>query len=223
MRCGPAMDLLIGQASAPSMKEVKQKEFQPKHGIEKLKDYSVAPAEDFWKQFPKMSWQEAQDTKCGIDHGVLWELGRQVDYPDMASLQAACRDLEHGARLGVSTEHYMASSSTNAISALECGEEVTDALAGWVHSKFAMGPFDPDEVPFEMIRKSGLMTKKKPDGSVRIIVNLSKGKPHAVNEGIDKKKYHTRMSSTEEWVRILWRCGRDSRFCKIDWKEKRFR
>ena len=213
------MELLITQASAPFMAEGKQKEFQAKHGITKLKDYSVAPTDDFWEQFPKMSWEEAKHTKCGINSGLLLELGRQVDYPDMASLQAAYRDLEQGARLGVSPEHYMASSSTNAPSALECGEEVTDALAGWVKSKFAMGPFGPDEVPFETIRKSGLMTKKKPDGSVRIIVNLSKGKPEAVNKGIDKEKYHTRMSSTEEWVRILWRCGRDSRFCKVDWKE----
>ena len=222
MKCGLAMNMLIERASSPSLTEVRQKEFQPKHGIMKLDDYSVSPPEEFWDQFPKVSWDEARNMKGGINPALLWELGRQVDYPDQASLRAACRDLEQGARLGVSTEHYMASSSTNAISALECGEKVTDALAGWLHSKYAMGPFEPEEVPFGMIRTSGLMTKKKPDSSVRIIVNLSKGKPQAVNEGIDKTKYHTLMSSREEWVRILWRCGRDNRFCKVGWKENRF-
>ena len=219
MKCGIAMNMLIERANSPSMTEVRQKEFQPKHGIMKLEDYAISPPEEFWEQFPKVSWEEAKTIKASIDPALLWELGRQVDYPDLASLRAACRDLEQGARLGVSPEHFMASHSTNALSALECGEEVTDALAGWLNSKYAVGPFEPKEVPFEMIRTSGLMTKKKPDSSVRIIVNLSKGKPQAVNEGIDKAKYHTVMSSTEEWVRILWRCGRDSRFCKVDWKE----
>ena len=217
MRSRAALELLDHQSKAPYPVPPPKKEFVPKHNIKKLSDYAVPPNEDFWKDFPYLSWEEAKNIKGKIDYKLLWKLGTQVGYPNLNKLRAACVDLEEGARLGVSPDHYVASTSTNAISALEEGERVTDALAGWVKSKFAMGPFEPDQLPFEMSRISGLMTKEKPDGSVRIIVNLSKGKPSAVNDGIDKKNYETLMSSTEAWVAVMWRCGTDCRFCKLDW------
>ena len=218
LRAHGALELLIQQAEAPYPTQPVKGKFVPKHNIQKLSDYTVPPDESFWENFPSVSWEEAANIKGKIDYDLLWELGEQLDYPDLNSLKAACRDLEEGARLGVSPDHHMASTSTNALSALEHGEMVTDALAGWLESKFAMGPFSPEEVPFKMFRLSGLMTKGKPDGSVRIIVNLSKGNPCAVNDGIDKKDYETIMSSTEAWVRVMWRCGVDCRFCKMDWR-----
>ena len=51
----------------------------------------------------------------------------------------------------------------------------------------------------------------------RIIVNLSKGNPYSVNEGIRKEEFPTAMSSTTAWIRILWRCGRNCKFAKCDW------
>ena len=61
------------------------------------------------------------------------------------------------------------------------------------------------------------MTKIKPNGSVRPILNFSKGVPKSLNEGINSKDFPTVMSSTENWVRVLLRCGKGARFCKNDW------
>ena len=52
-----------------------------------------------------------------------------------------------------------------------------------------MGPFYENDVPFEANRVSGLMAKLKLDGSVKLILNLSKGDPYSVNEGIDAKYF----------------------------------
>ena len=197
--------------------EPTKKEFKPKNNIPQLSDYSVSPDESFWSEFPSVTWEEAKLSKCKIDYKLLYQLGIQEGYPDENRLSEACKDLEEGARLGVSPSYYMNSTSTNAISAIQYGYEVTDALADWLQHKYAMGPFNIDQVPFNMTRISGLMTKIKPNGSVRIILNLSKGKPSAVNDGINKANYKTIMSSNKAWIRILWRCGMDCRFCKLDW------
>ena len=50
-----------------------------------------------------------------------------------------------------------------------------------------MGPFYENDVPFEANRVSDLMAKLKLDGSARLILNVSKGDPYSVNEGIDAK------------------------------------
>ena len=127
------------------------------------------------------------------------------------------RDLKEGVRLGVKEEFKVSSVSNNAASSMEYGEQVTDALVGWLHEGFAIGPFDTEEVPFEKTRISGVMCKIKPTGSARVIINMSKGKPFSVNEGIDKTDFPTAMSSTRAWIRIMIRCGRNCKFMKSDW------
>ena len=80
-----------------------------------------------------------------------------------------------------------------------------------------MGPFTKDSIPFKESRISGLMVKLKPDGSARMILNLSKGTPYSVNEGIKSSDFPTLMSSTQEFVRVLNRCGKGALMTKIDW------
>ena len=82
---------------------------------------------------------------------------------------------------------------------------------------FVIGPFKEKEVPFNVTKVSGIMWRMKPNGKARIIINLSKGHPMSVNEGIDKMDFPTAMSSTKAWVRILLRCGPNSIFAKCDW------
>ena len=54
-------------------------------------------------------------------------------------------------------------------------------------------------MPLELIPKNakinGIMTKPKPNGSVRIILNLSSPIGNCVNEGIDTDNFPTVMSS----------------------------
>ena len=80
-----------------------------------------------------------------------------------------------------------------------------------------MGPFEEDNIPFKANRFSRLMVKLKPDGSARLILNLSKGDPFSVNEGIDSLDFPSVMSSTTEFVRVLNRNGKGALMTKIDW------
>ena len=62
--------------------------------------------------------------------------------------------------------------------AYDFGEWVTDSLGKVLQEGYIMGPFYENDVPFEANRFSGLMAKLKPDGSARLILNLSKGDPY---------------------------------------------
>ena len=126
-------------------------------------------------------------------------------------LEKVCTDLKEGARLGVSEDCRVPTTITNAPSALDHGEEVTDALIYWQNEKYAIGPFDENK------KNSGLMCKMKPNGKAWIFVNLSKEKPVSVNKGIDKKKFPTAIFSTTAWIRIMLRCGKNCRFSECDW------
>ncbi len=59
----------------------------------------------------------------------------------------------------------------------------------------------------------------KPNGSVRIILNLSSPEGLSVNEGIDEKDFPATMSSTLKWIRVLNRAGRNCRMTKVDWSD----
>ena len=81
--------------------------------------------------------------------------------------------------MGVSThactfpEQYRAqSSSTNAPSAFEFGNRVSDSLCKLMRVGYIMGPFDEHSLPFGQSRVSGLMVKLKHDGSVRMMVGI---------------------------------------------------
>ena len=197
--------------------EIKQKAFVPKHPNKKLNDYSKCPYKEFWDDIEKVEWDNIAGNKGKIDVDKLEELAEEFGFPNEAILSAVVGDLRHGARIGVSDGYRVPSTSTNAPSALEHGEEVTDALLQWVEEGLVIGPYDPGEVPFDRTKVSGLMCRLKPNGKARIIINLSKGKPMSVNEGIRKEDFPTAMSSTTAWIRIMLRCGRNCRFAKCDW------
>ena len=90
--------------------------------------------------------------------------------------------------------------STNAPSAFEYGEHVTDA--DWITKKFAYEPIPIESLPASA-KINGMMTKLKPTGTVRIILNLSSPIGNCVNEGINKDDFPTIMSSTTKWLRAL--------------------
>ena len=85
------------------------------------------------------------------------------------------------------------------------------AICEWLHKGYASGPLNRQEIPFEVIKLSGLMTNIKPNGSVRVILNLSKGDPCCVNDGIDKVEFPTLMGSRV--LNMLNSCGRGAEFC----------
>ena len=201
MRGQTALELMIRNENA-MIPEIKKKLFVPKHQAMKLEDYSVKPPGEFWCNVRKVGWEEMRTKRSNIDADKLELLALQTGYMKTDILRKVINDLRYGAKIGVSENYRVESSSTNAPSAIECGEKVTDALLEWLEEGCVIGPFEPDEVPFDKRKISGLMCWIKPNGKARIIVNLSKGKPFSVNEGINKDDFPTAMSSTSAWIRI---------------------
>jgi hypothetical protein len=64
---------------------------------------------------------------------------------------------------------------------------------------------------------NGIMCRQKPNGSARIILNLSSPAGGCVNDGICSDDFPTTMSSTKLWLRVLDRAGRRALMLKLDW------
>ena len=128
------------------------------------------------------------------------------------------QDLTEGANIGCKHPFRQPSVSTNAPSSYEFGPHVSDAIADWLKKGFAYGPVSLDEAP-PGVKINGIMCKQKPNGSVRIILNLSSPLGASVNEGIDEKEFPATMSSTTKWIRVLNRAGRGCLMAKVDWSD----
>ena len=57
-------------------------------------------------------------------------------------LDKVLKDLRHMARIGVEEAYRVPSTSSNAPSAIECGEEVIDSLLDWIEDGYVIEPFD---------------------------------------------------------------------------------
>jgi hypothetical protein len=121
-----------------------------------------------------------------------------------------------GADIGCKGAARQPTVSRNAVSTLEFAEQVTDAVADWLVSGFAAGPFHPSSRPANA-KVNGMMCRQKPNGSARIILNLSAPKGSSVNDGIDSDEFPTTMSSTQKWLAVLDKAGRKCLMVKLDW------
>jgi hypothetical protein len=139
-----------------------------------------------------------------------------LNYQNKDLLEAVCTDLTRGADIGCKGAARRATVSGNADSTREFGEHVTDAVADWLVSGFAAGPFLPAVRPANA-KVNGMMCRQKPNGSVRIILNLSAPKGSSVNDGIDSDDFPTTMSSTQKWLAVLDKAGRNCLIVKLDW------
>jgi hypothetical protein len=91
---------------------------------------------------------------------------------DVVRLDTVCNDLQFGADIGCAVGFRGPTRSKNAASAFEYPHQVTDAIATWVVKGFVLGPVPEAELP-EEAKVNGIMCRPKPDGAVRIILNLS--------------------------------------------------
>jgi hypothetical protein len=137
---------------------------------------------------------------------------------DMERVEVVCRDLQFGADIGCAAEFRVPTRSKNAASALEYPRQVTDAVASWIKKGFAMGPVREEDLPAEA-KVSGIMCRPKPDGGVRIILNLSSPAGLSVNDGIDSAEFPAKMSSTGKWLEVLEKAGRRFLMLKMDWSD----
>ena len=202
-------------ANAPLPALPEPKVFKPKLDLPRLACYRANAPDSFWEKFPS---NLAQHTTSLVDHLALARLAEQTRYPHHDVLGKVLKDLESGAVIGCKPPFRVASRATNAPSAYADGYKVTDAIGTWLVKGFACGPLHPSAVP-PTAKFSGIMTRAKPDGSVRIILNLSAPAGRSVNDGIDSGEFPTSMSSTRQWLEVLHRTGQGALICKCDWSD----
>jgi len=192
-----------------------KKEFKPKFGMPELVRYDAGHPEGFWEKFPENKRTKGESM---IDGVKLWELANTHGCGDWDRLFTVCKDLKQGANIGCKGENRLPTISKNAKSAFKFGAQVTDAIADWVNKGFAIGPIREEDVPPEA-KINSILCREKPNGSVRVILNLSKPKGLSVNDGIDKEEFPAEMSSTEKWIAVLAQAGKGAWMMKIDWSD----
>ena len=200
-------------ASLPSLEVPPQKIFTPKMGLPRLESYGrVCPGEAYWNNWPS---NQERVGRSRIDGEKLRLLATEAGIRNTITLDRVVEDLRHGARIGCQGVFREPSVSKNTPMAYEAGEQVSDAVSEWVREGYARGPVDKKDLP-EDAKVSGIMTKIKPNGSVRVILNLSSPVGRSVNEGIDNSQFPASMSSTTKWLRILHRAGKNCYIVKFD-------
>ena len=198
------------------MYELELKEFVPKcPEIPIVKDYRVISDMNFWDRFPKNHCCPAEP---GIDAKALKGL---IDTFGVTQPDEAERVLEwtrRGAEVGCNGQYRAASSAKNANNSYQNGPQVTDAIGSWIKKGYVYGPVEEDEVPANA-KINSILTRTKPNGAVRVILNLSAPEGCSVNDGIDIDNFPAFMSSTGAWLKVLNECGKDCWIMKIDFAD----
>ena len=189
------------------------KVFKPKFALPQLSSYADPAPDWFWPLFPS---NYVCPAPAMINVHKLHAMALVAQYPDSDRLARVVERLTFGASIGCEGKFRLPSRARNSKSALDDGYQVTDEIASWIKQGFALGPLDMEQVP-ATAKVNSIMTRAKPNGSVRIILNLSAPAGFSVNDGIDVDKFPTLMSSTTEWLRVLQRVGRGAWMVKIDW------
>ena len=103
---------------------------------------------------------------------------------------------------------------------------MADALQHYVKEGYMYGPFTVDEMPWGEWKTSPLTMRPKPDGSARLIVDMSHpheegvkigdGKVMSVNAAINDE-LEVVMTSIKRWTGVLHWVGCPAEACKNDW------
>ena len=192
---------------------MKKKHFSPKFQLPELSDYTKPAGEKFWAEFPAAAVEQGVSLVRAAD---LWRLAGKWGCADKKRLEVVCKDLTLGADIGCVGQFRAASYSKNSNSSFKFGRQVTDEIADWVAKGFAAGPVDEGDLPAGA-KINSILCREKPNGAVRVILNLSAPQGVSVNDGIDISNFPATMSSTEKYIGVLNEAGIGCLMTKIDW------
>ena len=165
--------------------------------------------------------------KSWLDTAKLREEARAVGI-DEDWLTVVCDRLDNGASLGCEGAARLPTRGRNSDSAIEEGEKLADTLQTWVKQGIVAGPFREEELPWSDFTTSPLMVRRKPDNSMRVILDMSSPHlgeeqlrnphvPRSVNAGIDGTLFPTKMTSILKVLEAIHYVGCECEACKIDW------
>ena len=203
-------------SSGTELAPVKQKKFSAKFPeLPVLNNYSKAAPDSYWRLFPT---NFTCPTKTSVNAVKIEQLVNTLGCSDQARVDRVVKRAREGAVIGCVGQYRLPSRSKNSPDTYKHGPEVSDAVASWVVKGFAYGPVGEEQVP-KHAKSSGIMTRVKPDGSVRIILNLSAPKGRSVNDGINAELFPAVMLSTSAWLTVLNTAGRGCWILKCDFAD----
>jgi hypothetical protein len=195
---------------------IKMKEFKPKFPMLPVQScYKNISDSSFWENFPVNYVQPAKSNICAVR---LLEVAREAGLGASQEVLKVVSWVERGAHIGCVGRFRAASYSRNTKGAYVNGRQVSDAIADWVKLGYAYGPVCEEDLPAGA-KVNSILTRTKPNGAVRIILNLSAPKGFSVNDGIDNDMFPAIMSSTEAWVQVLNSAGKGCNIMKIDFAD----
>ena len=195
--------------------EISTKQFVPRfRKLAVQKNYECISDKQFWEDFPK---NYVCPAKPSINHVELVKLAEQAGVGNRSLLEKVAGWAGEGVEIGCRGQFRAASVAENTKGAYIAGAQVTDAVASWVEDGLVYGPVEEEDVPARA-KINSILTRPKPNGTVRIILNLSAPEGCSVNDGISIEEFPAVMSSTEAWLAVLNAAGRDCWMVKVDWQ-----
>jgi hypothetical protein len=161
---------------------------------------------------------QEEDVQSSMSHQQLSKLADELGVSDRPRLERVLERLMNGADIGCTGVFRAPSQCDNSKDSYKNGRQVTDAIASWIHKKFVYGPVSEEDLP-ATAKVNCILTREKPDGTVRIILNLSSPEGLSVNEGINNDDFPATMSSTDAWLRVLNKAGKGCWISKTDWAD----
>ena len=198
--------------------------------LEIMKEYSgsVDLDEDYWSKWDKKEYTPTHGSM--VDHKALKRVAVRLGYKDMKKVDFICGFLEHGADLGVEEEGRLPSKGDNNATCYEYGDRVADSLQAGLNDGYLCGPLTRSEVDAiwpEGVKVSPMMVRLKPNGSARIIMDMSwprkvylgGGAACSPNEGMKNYQEYEKpeMTTDEVFRRAMYWAGWPVEVAKTDW------
>ena len=175
-----------------------------------------------------------------LDVDEIVKVAEEVSFPWKSKVQEICSLMQHGADLGIVGEGRWKTEGSNTPNAIQEGEKLVDSLQASCLLGHMKGPLTKEEMVFMGdIKISPIDTRPKPNGAIRIIINMSD--PHTkiydkelkcmrearVGDGVALSPNMGQsdwldfepclMSSSADFRMAMFCCGHRCRFCKSDW------
>ena len=138
-----------------------------------------------------------------------------LEYPNQSLVQFVLHGFHHGFNLGfrgLMNEQPL----KNNKSARENPEEVSKAIAKEIQRGHTAGPFP--QPPFSHCHVSPIGAAPKPDGSCRLILDLSQPAGDSINEAICKDEFPCKYTHFDAATDLVFRMGKGCYLTKIDIK-----
>ena len=139
------------------------------------------------------------------------------DFPDKTIREYLCRGFTHGFDIGFrGSFDDPHARPRNSLSARDHQDGVSLAIEKELRRGHTSGPFSAP--PFPSTHCSPIGAAPKPDGSVRLILDLSSPRGDSVNDGISAEEFKCKYSTFDDAVDLVRKIGPKAAMGKIDIK-----